>query len=730
MIVRARLDPRGSPTVAVVLLGVVLLGAASSANAWPGHDWQKWREITTWTRPDIKSDQTGHKEPVPVLSIGGQPGKSINEIKAWESRRTDMARTLQGILGEPTGLRPGPVAAETLSEETLPDHLRRRVRIRSEEDDWIPAYLLLPRDMSGAPRPAMICLHQTIAQGKEEPCGIKGSPDLAFALELVRRGFVCLAPDAIGFGERIPPGTQPYHDSLVFYRRHPGWSFMGKMVWDVARAVDYLETLNEVDRRQIGCIGHSHGAYGSIFAGALEPRISLAIASCGFTTLRADPTPERWSHLTPLIPQLGTYLPEVERIPFDWPQVLALMAPRPLFVWYATKDTIFPNTDNLDAVFKDISGAYRLYGAGRELTWKAFDGPHSFPETGRALAYDWLEGRFFPVGDLHEVPARLDAWKRKRELTRRVIERTLGQPVDQHASLNLKTLGVEQLPTHERRLVEYNGDGGDRVRAYLCVPRQASARAPGVLVLHQTVKQGKRESVGLEGSPTLAFGSDLAERGYVTLSPDSICAGERVDEFGPFDTRGHYLRYGTLSAMGKMLYDAQRGLQVLRETREVDPTRLGAMGHSLGAEEALMLAAFSLDVKATVASCGFATFKADRDPLRWARDHWFSYMPALRPVFLQARQPHWDWDNVIALVAPRGLYLHHTLDDDIFPESRSAYQAGEAARACWTLYRRSERLINVLKPGRHGIAPETLREMYAWLDHEMASRSGPADEEY
>jgi hypothetical protein len=89
----------------------------------------------------------------------------------------------------------------------------------------------------------MIVLHQTVAQGKREVCGIEGDPEQALALELVERGFVCIAPDAIGFGERIPPGASPYHDSLKFFQKHPHWSFMGKMVWDVQKIVDYLETL-------------------------------------------------------------------------------------------------------------------------------------------------------------------------------------------------------------------------------------------------------------------------------------------------------------------------------------------------------------------------------------------------------------------------------------------------------------------------------------------------------
>ena len=259
-----------------------------------------------------------------------------------------------------------------LGTENQEGYTRRHLKIRSESDDWIPAYLLVPKQPAATRVPAMLCLHQTVAQGKDEPCGIRGDPELAFAVELVRRSYVCLAPDVIGFGERIPAGQQPYHDSIAFYRKHPGWAFLGKMIWDIGRLVDYLETLPEVDPQRIGSIGHSHGAYGTLFAAAFEPRVSVAIASCGFTTFRADPNPERWSHATALLPQLGSYLPNTASIPFDWQHVLGLVAPRPLFIWYATRDAIFSKTDNLDGLLKDVQGVYRLYERPDALAWQAF----------------------------------------------------------------------------------------------------------------------------------------------------------------------------------------------------------------------------------------------------------------------------------------------------------------------------------------------------------------------
>lgn len=74
---------------------------------------------------------------------------------------------------------------------------------------------------------------------------------------------------------------------------------------------------------------------------------------------------------------------------------------------------------------------------------------------------------------------------------------------------------------------------------------------------------------------------------------------------------------------------------------------------------------------------------AEANPLRWARDQWFSYMPKLRPIFLTGRQPAWDWPDVIRLLAPRALFLHNTTEDAIFPEAESAHAAAEAARPLW-----------------------------------------------
>jgi dienelactone hydrolase len=371
----------------------VALGFLPGAFAWPGFSWDAWREATGVSKPELDSPQAGHAELLPLLKedFGGE---TVTSVEAWEAKREGILAVLRGFIGSPGAIAaPAPEAVE-LGREDAGSYTRIHLRIPSEADDTIPAYLLRPKQPAEEKGPVMIVLHQTQGPGKREACGMTGDADMAFADALARRGITCIAPDAIGFGERIPEGAAPYTDSMGFYRKHPNWSFFGKMGWDIARVIDYLETLPYVDATRIGVIGHSHGAYGAIMASVFEPRIGVVAASCGFTTLRTDPAPNRWSHLTALLPRVGFYVDDIRQIPFDWHEIIACIAPRPYFNWATLDDTIFPNTANLAEVYRQVGEVYDLYGRPAAFVGGLAPGAHRFPPEARQEAYEWIEQQF------------------------------------------------------------------------------------------------------------------------------------------------------------------------------------------------------------------------------------------------------------------------------------------------------------------------------------------------
>jgi glucuronyl esterase-like protein len=266
--------------------------------------------------------------------------------------------------------------------------------------------LLRPKNLRGK-APVVLCPHQTTQAGKREPAGLAGNPQLHSALHLVQRGFVTLTYDAICFGERHEAASGHYGDAIPFYRKHPRWSLLGKMIWDLSRAIDYIETLDFVDATRIGSVGHSHGGITTLFGMAFDERIKAGASNCGFDTFRIDGNTWRWSRATALLPRLGFYLSnpalsmefyravpdsEVIQTPFEMHELLALVAPRPLFLSTSDEDFVFPNGGwSLRRALARVKPVYKLLGSEERLSSYFFDGGHNFPGDASSNAYAWLD---------------------------------------------------------------------------------------------------------------------------------------------------------------------------------------------------------------------------------------------------------------------------------------------------------------------------------------------------
>jgi dienelactone hydrolase len=364
--------------------------------------WENWRAITGAKPQRYESDQVGKRELVDLLKIHG---RQILTPAEWITKREEIKHLLLQVMGDfpamTTLLNP-----RIIEEKEFEKYVRRKVLYTSEPGDDIPAYLFLPKD-GARKHPAVLCAHQTNPYGKREAAGIDGDPAMALAPKLAERGYVTLAPDEICFGERHNTLLGHYGDAIAFYRKHKTWSVAGKMVWDKSRAVDYLWTLDDVDPRRIGAIGHSHGAYGSLHAAAFDDRIRVVVSSCGFTPFRTDGNTFRWSHATPLMPKLGFYLggremtwetfgrfklKEVNQVPFDWHHILALIAPRPLFLSVALDDEVFPGGESIRSqVLPRIEPIYELHRSREHLEALFFRGGHTFPDEAQVKAFAWLD---------------------------------------------------------------------------------------------------------------------------------------------------------------------------------------------------------------------------------------------------------------------------------------------------------------------------------------------------
>ena len=97
-------------------------------SAWPGYEYRAWQKITTWTQPELVSEQAGNRELAPLLlDAAGQP---IQDLPAWKKKRAATQTMIRAILGKPTSLAVPKVEVQELDAEILADHVRRHIKIR------------------------------------------------------------------------------------------------------------------------------------------------------------------------------------------------------------------------------------------------------------------------------------------------------------------------------------------------------------------------------------------------------------------------------------------------------------------------------------------------------------------------------------------------------------------------------------------------------------------------
>lgn len=306
---------------------------------------------------------------------------TIRTQRDWQKAREQILAGMQLAMGLLPEREKGPPKFEKLTTEELPAFTRIKIKYLSEKDDGIPAYLLIPKKLK-KPAPAMLCLHQTIRIGKDEPAGLGGNPNLHYAKELAERGYVAIVPDYPYLGEN---NFDPYQNGYL--------SCTMKGIVNHMRAVDLLQSLPEVNPRQIGSIGHSLGGHNTLFVAAFDQRIKAMVTSCGFTSAKkydkGDLTGWAGKRYMPLISE--RYGNDPARIPFDFPEILVALAPRALFINAPLHDSNFEVSGVRDCVEIAQPVYEKIFKAKESLVVNYPDVGHEFPPAMREAAYRFLD---------------------------------------------------------------------------------------------------------------------------------------------------------------------------------------------------------------------------------------------------------------------------------------------------------------------------------------------------
>jgi dienelactone hydrolase len=306
-------------------------------------------------------------------------GTTAAELAAWQQRFRAQVIDLLGIRPDRAEL-----IVHVEQEVDCGRYVRRRLRYQTEQDVWVPAYLLVPKTARPTSKaPGILCIHGHGRFGKDSVVGIDDTPERAaevaryrydFGRRFAEQGYVVLAPDLRGFGERNPHYPN-YPEPVPDYcpRNYMAATLMGTTVvalhlCDLGAALDVLQSLDVVQPDKLACAGLSLGGRMTMMISAFDARISACVPSGCLNLFQ-----ERYQALrqcgAQLIPGLLRY--------GDTPEIFSLIAPRTMVIEWGLRDALIPH-DWAERGLTRVRRAYAAAGTPENLIVHQFDTGHVF----------------------------------------------------------------------------------------------------------------------------------------------------------------------------------------------------------------------------------------------------------------------------------------------------------------------------------------------------------------
>ena len=298
----------------------------------------------------------------------------------WECRRDALRQQLFEMLSlsplpPRTDLKP--VVTGKIERD---DFVVENLHFQSMPGLYVTANLYRPKQVTRpAPTILYVCGHSPVISN-----GVSYGNKAAYQHHgawFARNGYICLVIDTLQLGE-IPGLHHGTYKEGQWWWNARGYSPAGVEAWNSIRALDYLATRPEVNTNRFGVTGRSGGGAYSWWLAALDERIKVAAPVAGITDLQnhvVDGTVE--GHCDCMF-MVNTYR-------WDYPQVAALVAPRPLLIANSDADSIFP-LDGVVRLHGQTRSIYDLYNATDKLGLLITQGPHKDTQDLQLPVFRWF----------------------------------------------------------------------------------------------------------------------------------------------------------------------------------------------------------------------------------------------------------------------------------------------------------------------------------------------------
>jgi pimeloyl-ACP methyl ester carboxylesterase len=701
--------------------------------------WEDWLKRTGELPPDFDA--------LPSTPFLVDPLEGVQTPEQWKQKRQQIrAQFEQWVFGklppQPDNLRGVITGTETDGKLTI-----RNVRLEFGPDHrgTLRVQLIIPPGRG--PFPVFLTNHP-----RHWP----------WAATAVRRGYIgCIyfATDPI-FG--------PADDSDKFIDVYPEYDFscLARWAWAGMRAVDYLQTLPEVDKQKIAITGHSRNGKQALLAAAFDDRIAAVIASSG-NTGECDP----WRYTTAMFanesieqitgvfphwfhPRLRFFVGREHKLPVDQHALMAMVAPRGLFMYsaYAEQEG---NPFGFEHAFRSVEKVYRFLGHGDKVWLNLREGEHPTTAEDIGIFCDFLDTTFgrrtYPRREVWVNGYTFDRWKKfsgesidpskfpaagQRELAAQWSEATRQAILQKiNWALGDEPAGVRFPARHELRGSVMTDEGW--ISLLLGRPFKNPSMGAVGLAYGDDLKADFYFPIAADGSPlgghwpvvvwmhpysyptgysrdTHPFFASFTKRGFAVLAFDQIGFGTRVR-----DARYFYQRYPKWSLLGKMVTDTRAAVEAVAALEAVDHSRIYLVGYALGAKVGLVTAALDERVRGVAAVCGV-------DPLRLSMaekgtegvqhySHLHGLLPRLGFFIGQESRLPFDFDEVLAAIAPRRALIVAPTLDRYAPVADVQFEV-EQARKVYARLGNEDALQLQTPLAFNSFSPAMEEAVFDWLD--------------
>jgi fermentation-respiration switch protein FrsA (DUF1100 family) len=329
------------------------------------------------------------------------------------------------------------------------------------------------------------------------------------------------------------------------------------------------------------------------------------------------------------------------------------------------------------------------------------------------LVYRNKAGKHMPVKSTAD-------WQRKRQQILEGMQMAMGTlPKRDHLpALDIKIIDSLNEDNYTRYSITFTVAENEILPADLYIPNQSGKpkRLAAMLALHGTSDMGRKSIGGAHQMPNRAYARELARRGYVVIAPDYPSFGDLRDH----DFENDRYASGTMKA----IFNHLRCVDLLQARKDVDPGRIGVIGHSLGGHNAIFSGAFDPRLKVVVSSCGWTLmdyYDIGEEKSRkyggrlgpWAQTR---YMPLLKDKYkLEPAKMPFDFDEAISAMAPRPFFSNSPAGDENF-DVKGVKKGMSAIAKAYGLFNAENQLKVQYPDAGHDFPPAVRLEAYQFID--------------